>query len=361
MPTQEMLLEIGERIDSLITLDVPSRGAIKNLYPYARKKAGKPLALAAAQALCESVKEKGVVFIATGWPDRPHINPEIAETDGPPGAAALARALHRGLKAVPIIFIEENLVEKMAIVLEAVGLRVLSPEEAIAAASSHAPIHAASVLGFPTDREEAKERAKELVEKYSPRAVVAIEKGGMNDKGYIHTSRGAETTKDMAKADYLFLEAIEKGITTIGIGDGGNEIGMGFIKKELREILPYGKKCLCGCGGGIVPDTVTDVLVTAVISNWGAYGVVACLAAILERIDLLHSSQLEQRVLWRSSDARFIDGITGFVEPGADGIPARINMAYLDLMAETVIQALRYAGKKGLLNKGARYLKIPVE
>lgn len=361
MPAQEMLDEIGERVDSLVTLDIPSRGAIKNLYPHARKKLQKPLTLAAADILCKNVKAKDVIFIATGWPDRPHINPEIAETDGPPGAAALARALHRGLGAVPFIFIEDNLVRGMTAVVEAAGLRALSPDEAIEAASSHAPIHAAAVLSFPTDPGEAEKAAKELAFKYSPAAAIAIEKGGMNEQGFIHTSRGAETTRDMAKADFLIREAAVKGAVTIGIGDGGNEIGMGVIKDELKKILPYGEKCLCGCGGGIVPCTVTDVLVTAVISNWGAYGVIACLAAILERIDLLHSRTLEHRVLTRAADARFIDGISGFVEPGADGVPARLNLAFVDILAELVRQALIFAGKKGILNGGARALKLPVD
>ena len=48
----------------------------------------------------------------------------------------------------------------------------------------------ASILGFPTDEEEAKKRSLELVEKYVPGAVITIEKGGMNEAGKIHSTRG---------------------------------------------------------------------------------------------------------------------------------------------------------------------------
>lgn len=341
MLAEEQLIKIGERIDQLITLDVPSRNVIHILYPYARKKCAKPLSLAAAELLCNRVQPRDVVFIATGWPDRPHITPAIAETDGPPGAAALARALHKGLGAVPFIFVEENLVGAMSRVVEAAGLRVLSPKEAIQASASTAPIHAAGVLGFPADPGKAAQRAKELLALYAPAAVIAIEKGGMNENGKIHTSRGADTTEHMAKVDFLMQEAASRGIGTIGIGDGGNEIGMGVIREGIRESIPYGDRCLCGCGGGIAPSTITDVLVTAAISNWGAYGVAACLAAVLGKTEVFHDAVVEERILRAAAAASFIDGITGYVEPSADGLASTVHQAFVTLLGELVRQGLK--------------------
>lgn len=340
------LLKIGEQIDQMITLDVAARGVIKTLYPFAREKIGAPLALTAAKLLVDRVKAKDVVFIATGWPDRPHITPQIAESDGPPGTAALALALHKGLNAVPIVFIEENLVNAMSIVLESTGLRVLTPEEAIASAGSYAPIHAAAVLGLPTVVESARRYSEEMFEKYNPSCVVVIEKGGMNEQGYIHTSRGAETTEHMAKADMLVESALKRGVATIGIGDGGNEVGMGVIRREIEEHIPYGKKCLCGCGGGIAPSRVTDVLIAASISNWGAYGVAAALAAILRNPDIMHGPELEERILWRCADARFIDGINGYVNPGADGLSSLVHQAFVRVLKELIIQSLQAESKR---------------
>lgn len=340
MTAKPNLSIIGERIDQFISLDVPSRNVIHKLYPPARQKCGMPLTLAAAELIVERTHPCDPVFIATGWPDRPHITPAIAETDGPPGAAALARAVHRGLTAVPIILIEENLVSSMAKVIEASGLRVLSPEQAIQASSSSAPIHAAAVLGFPTDSDAAKARAAELLELYRPSAVISIEKGGMNKQGRVHTSRGHDTTEHMAKVDFLVLEAKARGIATIGIGDGGNEIGMGVIQDAIARTLPFGEQCLCGCGGGIAPSTLTDVLVTASISNWGAYGVAACLAAILGRPEVFHDAEVEERILLAAAASSFIDGISGYVEPSADGLPLSVHKAFVSILSALTHKAL---------------------
>jgi len=333
---------VGERVDTLVNLDVPSRNVIHILYPLARGKSLEPLCLAAARLLQKKVHSGGVVFIATGWPDRPHITPDIAETDGPPGATALARTLHQGFQAVPIILVEDRIVDAMKRVTQAAGFRVLSPKEAIAAVSSHAPIHAASVIGFPTAVDEAKQRAKELIEEYRPAAVIVIEKGGMNEKGKIHTSRGAETTEHMAKIDYLVREATAGNIITIGIGDGGNELGMGVIHEELKKsAIPYAAKCQCGCGGGIAPVTRTDLLVTASISNWGAYGIAACLALLLKKPDIFHEAEVEREILHEAARASFIDGITGYVmPPSADGLAFPVHQAFVTLLGQVIRQGL---------------------
>lgn len=339
-PSDETVDRIGERIDQLIALDVAARGVIAQLYPWARAKAPGPLCLSAARLLWQRVGEGDFVFIATGWPDRPHITPAIAETDGPPGAAALARAVQIGLKAVPVILIEPSLVPAMEKVLEATGLRALSPDEARQAVASTAPIHGGAVLPFPVDREAAKRHARDLLDRYAPKAAVAIEKGGMNDRGFVHTSRGDETTEHMAKVDYLFQEATARNIATIGIGDGGNEIGMGLIEAEIRAHLPYGTAGKDPEKGGMAPSTRTDLLVAASISNWGSYGVAACLALLLGRADVFHDRRIEARLHRVGADVSFIDGITGFVDPGADGLATDIHEAFVTLMRETLLQGL---------------------
>lgn len=339
-PSDETVDRIGERIDQLIALDVAARGVIAQLYPWARARAPGPLCLSAARLLRERVGEGDYVFIATGWPDRPHITPAIAETDGPPGAAALARAVQIGLKAVPVILIEPSLVPAMEKVLEATGLRALSPEEARQAVASTAPIHGGAVLPFPVDREAAKRHARDLLDRYAPKAAVAIEKGGMNDRGFVHTSRGDETTEHMAKVDYLFQEAAVRTIATIGIGDGGNEIGMGLIEAEIRDHLPFGAAGKDPEKGGMAPSTRTDLLVAASISNWGSYGVAACLALLLGRVEVFHDRRVEARLHRVGADVSFIDGITGFVDPGADGLATDIHEAFATLMRETLLQGL---------------------
>jgi D-glutamate cyclase len=334
------IIEIFDRIDHLINLDIPGRGVIHLLFHFARKRVDDPLTLLASQRLNQILEKGDIVFIATGWPDRPEITPDIAETDGPPGAAFLARAINRGYHAIPFIFIEENLVQAMSTVVNAAGLKVLPPLQAIETPTYHAPINSASVLSFPIEKDIATQRAYELIKKFRPKAVITIEKGGMNEKEVIHTSRGVDSSKYMAKIDYLVLEAIKNNIITIGIGDGGNEIGMGCIEEEIRENLPFGNRCKCPCQAGIAPATRTDFLITAAISNWGAYGLAAGLSLLKNDISIFHNREIEKRVLQKAADAGFIDGINGYTEPGADGLPSRVHESFVEVLRELIVRGM---------------------
>src|SRR5262249_58316848 len=62
-------------------------------------------------------------------------------------------------------------------------------------------------------------------------------------------------------------------VTTIGIGDGGNEIGMGKVPWDvIRRNIPNGGLVACR-----VP---TDHLIVSGISNWGAYALAAAVALL---------------------------------------------------------------------------------
>ena len=333
------LISWAETIDHLITVDVGGRGVIGKLYRAARAVSSRPLVLTVAEGLQRSLCNKEVVFIATGWPDRTAVDPTIAETDGPSGAAVLARTLHRAFGVVPILLTEEQLVCPLCKVVSSAGFKVLPLESALRTRHSKGPIHAATVLPFPISLPEAQRAAKRLFELHSPGAVIVIEKGGMNESGVIYSCRGEETTETIAKADQLVIEARARGIFTLGIGDGGNEIGMGLIHKEAEEILVHGIGK--SVPGGFAPSVPTDALVVAAVSNWGAYGVAACLAVLLQRRDVFHDEDVERRVLESCAHAGFIDGVTGYVEGSVDGIPMNVHLALVRILKSIVNQALR--------------------
>ncbi len=68
----------------------------------------------------------------------------------------------------------------------------------------------------------------------------------------------------------LFFSAYKSGkISTIGIGDGGNEIGMGKVHKRVIDHIENGQQ--------IASAVTTDHLITAGVSNWGASALVAAL------------------------------------------------------------------------------------
>jgi len=333
------LISWAETIDRLITVDVGGRGVIGKLYRAARAVSSRPLVLTATEGLQRSLPNKEAVFIATGWPDRPAVDLTIAETDGPSGAAVLARTLHRAFGVVPILLTEEQLVCPLCKVVSSAGFKVLPLESALRTCHSKGPIHAATVLPFPISLPEAQREAKRLFELYSPGAVIVIEKGGMNESGVIYSCRGEKSTDTIAKADQLVIEARERKIFTLGIGDGGNEIGMGLIHERAEEVLVHGIGK--SVPGGFAPSVPTDALLVAAVSNWGAYGIAAWLAVLLQNRDIFHDEGVERHILESCARAGFIDGVTGYVEGSVDGIPMDVHLAVIRILGSIVNQALR--------------------
>jgi hypothetical protein len=338
------LRQVADDIDRLITLDLNRRGVIKVLHEAARARSGEPLVQSAGESLQKHVTPGSVVLIATGWPDRPWISTEIGELDGPPGAALLGRSIHHTLGAVPVFLIEDELRDAMISTARAAGFAILGIGESIAAASSEAPLHAASVLSFPKGPSDATEESRRMIDLYKPTAVIAVEKGSANEKGTIHNARGMDTTACMAKVDELVRKARSASIVTVGVGDGGNEIGMGRIRDTIRSKVPYGSRCACPCGGGIAPVQETDLLVTSTVSNWGAYGIAAYLAVMNNDVGGLHDEAMELRTLREAADAGLIDGNTGYVDPGADGIPQATHAAVITVLRQLVINAISPLG-----------------
>ena len=88
--------------------------------------------------------------------------------------------------------------------------------------------------------------------------------------------RGRDITSHMAPAHRLFERNHNDGrpaLTTIGIGDGGNEIGMGKISPGvIGRNIPNGELIACR-----VP---TDHLIVCGVSNWGAYALAAGVALV---------------------------------------------------------------------------------
>lgn len=322
----------GQIIDQLITIDFPRRGVIDLISEEVRNLTQQSVSLAAATLLRDNLKRGSVVLIATGWLDRPHINTSIAESDGPPGAAVLARALHVGLGAVPLILVEEEIVQATIQTVQAAGLRCVSPQEAVRAVDSPASIHAASVIALPKNYADAKALTMSLCDEFDVGAFIAIEKGGMNDRQRIHTSRGHDTTDALGKADAVLEVCTDRGIHSVAIGDGGNELGMGKIRSGLMGRLRFSENCQCDCQGGVVPIRPVDVLVPATVSNWGAYGVGAALACLLDDPNILQTLELEESILRASAAAGFIDGVSGYVAPTADGLPLKTQLAVVTML-----------------------------
>jgi hypothetical protein len=330
MERSPFLQQIGRNVDQLVTIDLPSYGVINPLYAGAVEIQGDHLCLRAAELLNERVRPAATVILLTGLilpGHHPH-----GETDGPLGAAVLARALALGLSARVLVAVEPELTGMMAELLTAAGLDVVSETDLATMDGTHHPI--AAVSGLSRSRPEARAQAASWIETLHASAVVAIEKAGPNAQGIYHMVGGTDITDTCAKGEAVFAEATARGLLRIGIGDRGNELGMGPIAQLTRKILPFGQDCKCPCHGGVADETAADLAVPAVISNWGAYGIVACLAVLKERPDLLHSAEMERRLLETAISAGTIDGMSGTARLAVDGIGLETSVGIVELLSE---------------------------
>jgi hypothetical protein len=328
---------IATRLERLMTLDIACRGVIKVLSAAGAELQGSPLLLLSAEALLQKVKPGDAVFIATGWVDQPLVDPGHGETDGPPGAVALARALRLICKARPIILTDACLVDGVSQLARAAGFQCVEPEHLHYSISMN-KLLTLSVLPFPESWDDAQKEAIRLFDQLKPSACIAIERGGMNEQGIIHNMAGMDTSATQAKLDALFQLAAKRDTLTLGIGDGGNEIGMANIADCIRGSIPFGRECACGCGGGLVPNTIVNFLLPAAVSNWGAYALASMLAVLSRMKDALPDPAREKRVLEAAAVAGFHDAIYGEVCGSVDGSPLETQLAIVQLMREAVKQ-----------------------
>ncbi len=154
----------------------------------------------------------GPVLIGTGF----YIaHAQKPETDGPPGALALARGL------------------------EKLGRRVEFVTDAVCAPMMERVAEGRRVHVIPLgEGDNVKQTAKTILDKVKPGLLIAIERCGPDAEGRFLQFSGTDITKFTGRMEYLF----QHNIPSIGIVDGGNEIGIGNFADDVRQ-LPA---CLTG-------------------------------------------------------------------------------------------------------------------
>ena len=183
------------------------------------------------------------------------------ETDGPPGTKLIYDAL-RKLGFSPLV--------------------VTDPFCAAYFTAARVPF-----VTFSTEAREGDLRA--LLEREKPMGLIAVERCGRAADGRYVNSLGQDIRVHTAPLDGLFLLS---DAPSVGIGDGGNEIGMGNLAAGVAERLDR------------VPCAVkTDRLIIATVSNWGALGLCAALNQLPEEEALLAAYD-------PCSHTGLVDGIT---------------------------------------------------
>jgi D-glutamate cyclase len=318
-------------LDRIMNLDIGKRG-VDRLYGPARARSQEALCAAAARSLTKLAPGDRVLLI-TGSLTRSWVSIKIGETDGPIGAAALARTLSYGFNAIPVVVTDTSLSKPVGATLRVAGLSVVTLAEARRATSNIRFCGVAVVLGYPLGDDEAKNEAKRMLDELSPSAVIAIERAGMTPRGTYHNMLGQDFTEGRSRIDYLVEEASNRRIPTIGVGDGGNEIGMGAIAEAVHKHVPHGET-LCA-------KLPTDVLLPAGVSNWGCYAIQAALAILTGKLELAHTAAMEKHLIEAAAAAGLVDGNTGKCEATVDGMPIEVHTGIVQLLAATVERALR--------------------
>jgi hypothetical protein len=274
-------------------------------------------------AACRSLAaaEGATLGVVTGF-YIPTAEPPCGETDGPLGALFLARAL------MPL------------------GIRVVLITDGFCADALHAGLEASSLPALPVvvlpPALPADAYRTQVFGATGPLThLLAIERVGPSHscddvppqhRDRCHTMRGRDVT-DMMSPAHLLFEA-SAGMTTIGIGDGGNEIGMGKI---ARAVI-----CRNIPGGDIVACRVpVQHLIVCDISNWGAYALAAGVAVLRGRkLDgRLWDGAVERKLLEEMiRRGPLVDGVLGQQVATVDGMAWEKYVAVLEAIGRIQAQ-----------------------
>ncbi|MGQ0634681.1 MAG: glutamate cyclase domain-containing protein [Planctomycetaceae bacterium] len=312
----------SDQLEALIRRDPARRGLISSEADFGPLCAGH---LAhAARHLAEFGRR---VLIVTGF-FIPRGDPPAAETDGPPGALLLADALR----------------------LTGVETAVVTDEfcrGAVCAAAEAQGYPSARLLRLPAGATET-DLAAFLRGNAPVTHLVAVERVGPSHtlesletqdrtgpaptaqfcrlvpeshRDRCHNFRGEIIDEFAGDAHRLFeeLSAACPQARRIGVGDGGNEIGMGVVRWEELE------RRLSGEHSGWLPCRVPcDWNIIAGTSNWGAYALAAAVLQWRGQKELLapFDARQQQRVVEAMvREGPAVDGVTGRREPSVDGLP----------------------------------------
>ena len=263
-------------IAHLINTDVGNRGILRVYLDYRRENFN--FLHNSAKLFLDNCRK---VLIVTGFPIPPM---NIPETDGPPGALAIALAV------------------------EELG-------------------GSARILTYPEVRKALRDFWNGFVERpnvsgYS--LVVAVETPGKAADGRHYSMSGLEIGRETF--DRIVEKARETGVPTIGIGDGGNEAGMGGVRELVVRYIHHGKK--------IASVVETDALIPSAVSNWGAYGLLAETSRISGE-NLLEDWN-EADVVKALVESGIIDGVSKRAEMSVDGLSLEIHSKMLSLLKSLI-------------------------
>lgn len=268
------------------------------------------------QKAAASLLKSKTVMIVTGFTIKEKL---VGETDGPIGAVSLAGAL-------------EQLGKKVVLVTDRYSEKILY--NCCSIKGIRGPVE---ILPF----ENTDEFCMELLHKYRPSHTVAIERPGKARDGRFYSMRGEDISNLVTDTDILFEGAKKLGITTVAVGDGGNEVGMGKAAYYIMNYVDKGEK--------ICSRFCSDYLIIAGVSNWGSHALAAALS-LMANNNLMHGITTEVELMEGMIKAGAVDGCTRRSELTVDGLCLRDNLEIIDGLWNIV--------NTGLIEKSKNMLAI---
>lgn len=247
-----------------------------------------------------SLNLSDIIVIVTGFPVK---SAEVGETDGPPGALALAYALSKLNKKTIIV------TDKYSEALIRAGAETLKLKSEI----------------YIFEEEKAEEQSEEILYKYKPDHIIAIERPGRSTDNKCYSMYGEDITSYCPNTDILFIKAKQNNIPTSAIGDGGNELGMAKIKEVVKKYVNKGN-IICA-------QFETDNLIVAGVSNWGAFGICSGLSILNNKILMFDEDKYEE-LLMKIVKAGAVDGCSKKRELSVDGVSYEENLLIFNKLKE---------------------------
>jgi hypothetical protein len=237
------------------------------------------------------------VAVVTGFAVPTPTGP-LPETDGPIGSASLATFFHR--RGLPALILTD-------------AANGAACEAALSAYTDEKLVRIVAAA----DIEQTAAHLREIGISH----LVFVERLGPNASGNYMSMAAVDMTHVTTP-----LEQLAPGFATVGVGDGGNEIGMGRLPHQaVASAIKNGEIIHC--------VAETDHLLLAGVSNWGAWGIVAAAAsgdpAAKDAAEEALSVDAWRESLARCVDAGAVDGVLLQSALSVDGMSVDIHDSML--------------------------------
>lgn len=287
-----------DELDSIMREDPGKRGLIPSL-------PANPVA-----KLYDALNGAERVVLLTGFPVRLDNGEYIGETDGPCGTANIAAALEKiGAKVLPLT--DEEGFKPFAAALKTLGC-----------VSEPCVIPGMNTADFICKK----------LDEFMPTHIITLERPGKASDGHYHNMRGTIIDDMLMDTSCIIDEGKKRGIMTISVGDGGNEIGMGGLGEAIEANVPHGQE-ICARECAHIP-------VVSGVSNWWGWGIAALLSLMHGR-NLLPDNELEMKIINAVVAAGGVDGCTKENAATVDNLSMDVHLGILNKVQKALKEELQ--------------------